>query len=254
VAENTGKNTSAPFSLQPDPLPVEEELSSAKILFQEGLIEEAKKILHRILMVRPGHLQTQELLNQIHEAELVALFRVNPNPDLQRKARARAFEDPDAVIRRLEKDLGIQIDHDVRGLDPSIENWNHPEVNDPHQAFDLGVAFFEMGCYRDAIRQLSGCVRKIRVTQTSLGEQGVAAAALCAESMIALGEAFEATAWLTPILNELDLSHERKVPFFYLMGRAQELLNHKNEAKAWYGKVLEVDPLYRDASFRVRIQ
>jgi len=81
----------------------------------------------------------------------------------------------------------------------------------------------------------------------------VAAAALCAESMIALGEAYEAAAWLTPMLNELDLSHEKKVPFFYLMGRAEELLNHRAEAKAWYRKVLEVDPLYRDAPFRIRI-
>jgi tetratricopeptide (TPR) repeat protein len=253
VAENTGKNVSVPISIQPDPPTVEEELASAKILFQEGLIEEAKKILHKILMVHAGHRQTQDLLKEIHDVEIGLLLRANPDPGNRRKAKTEAFEDPEEVIRRLEKDLGVRIDPSLRGFDASVENWNHPEVHDPMQAFDLGVAFFEMGCYRDAIRQLSGSVRRTRVTQATLGEQGVAAAALCAESMIALGEAYEAAAWLTPMLNELDLSHEKKVPFFYLMGRAEELLNHRAEAKAWYRKVLEVDPLYRDAPFRIRI-
>lgn len=250
MGENTGKNSSPPQSLQVDPPTVEEDLASAKILFQEGLVEEAKKLLHKVLMVQGGHGQALEFLKQIQDSELSALFRVTS--DSSRKSRS--FEDPDAVILRLEKDLGIHIESDGRGFDPSVENWNHPEVRDPSQAFDLGVAFFEMGCHRDAIRQLSDAVRRIRVMQSSLGEQGVAAAALCAESMIALGEAYEATAWLTPMLNELDLTHETKISLFYLMGRAEELLNHRAEARAWYQKVMEVDPLYRDAPFRIRIK
>ncbi len=250
MAENTGKNTSPPFSIQADAPTLEEDLASAEILFQESLVEEAKKLLHKMLMVRPGFPQALDLLKKIHDSEVSALLKVGPNPS----PKPGGFEDPEAVIRRLEKDLCIQIEGGGREFDASVENWRHPEVQDPLQAFDLGVAFFEMGCYRDAIRQLTDAVRKIRVTQSSLGEHGVAAAALSAESMIALGEAYEAAAWLTPMLNELDLSHEKKIPFFYLMGRAEELLNHRIEAKSWYQKVMEVDPLYRDVPFRIRIK
>jgi tetratricopeptide (TPR) repeat protein len=250
VAENTGKNMSAPLSLSVDPPAVEEEVASAKILFQEGLVEEAKRLLHKILMVHAGYLPALDLLKQIQDSELSMLFRAASETPKKQKS----FEDPELVIRQLERDLGIHIEDPGRNFNASIENWSHPDPEDPTQAFDLGVAFFEMGCYRDAIRQLSEAVRKTRVMHTSLGELGVAAAALCAESMIALGEPYEATTWLTPMLNELDLTHEKKIPFFYLMGRAQELLNHRKEAKAWYQKVMELDPLYRDVPFRIRIQ
>ncbi|NDG84340.1 MAG: hypothetical protein EBX52_04785 [Proteobacteria bacterium] len=249
MAENTKENTASGFSIQERAPTPDEDVDSARILLQEGLLEEAKKLLHKVLIHHPGFVRAVEQLDSVRAEEL--------NLILNRSASVRAPkgrpENPESIIRRLEKDLGVVLLDEAGELDPSRENWVHGHRDSPRQAFDLGVAFFEMGCFRDAIIELEDALRSVRITQTELGELGVAAATLCGECLVALGEGFAAKSFLLPIVNEPELGHETKIPLFYMVGRAEELLGNHVEAKTWFKKVIEVDPFFRDAGFRIRM-
>ncbi len=249
MAENTNENMPSGFSIQePKPGP-DEDVDSAKILLQEGLLEESKKLLHRVLIHHPGFTRAVELLGAVHSEELRRIL----NRSGSSRAGEGIREDPDAIIRSLEKDLGMSFFDEGGGFDPSRENWSHSHRESPVQAYDLGVAFFEMGCYRDAMVELEDALRCVRILRTELGELGVAAAALLGECMVALGDGFAAKSFIMSVVNEPELGHEAKIPLFYVAGRAEELLGNPSGAKAWFRKVLEVDPFFRDAGFRIRL-
>ncbi len=247
VTDNTNETGSSGFSIQQEPVSPAEDVRSAEILLSEGLFEEAKRILRRLLMRHPEFAPASELLGRIQEQEL----RMILDRDSRRDPEEQPLRNPDEVIRKLLEDLGMDASL-PGGIDPAALNWAHSPRASVEEAFDLGVAFFEMGCFRDAIVELEEALRMIRIGRSELGPAGVAAAALCAEAMVNLADGFAAKSFLIPVLNEPELKHEEKIPLFYLVGRAEEILGNHNEAKGWFGKVIEADPLFRDAEFRVR--
>lgn len=248
MSENTGKNPEDSFSVQePAPSP-NEEVESAKILFQEDLIEEAKKVLHRVLIAHPDHRRARALLEQIHQSEYDGILKQAGTV----RPKKTKLEDPDEVIAALEEDLGLR-GQDSDAPDPGAATWTHGARTSPQERLDLGVAFFEMGCFRDALIELEEGLRLIRLEQSELGPLGVSIAALLAEALIELGEAFAAKSFLIPLLGEPELSEDSKLPLFYLMGRTEDSLGRKAEARAWYRRVLDADPWFRDADFRARI-
>jgi tetratricopeptide (TPR) repeat protein len=248
VAENKGENSKSDFDLQVPKSSARDEVESAKILFQEGLLDEAKKTLHRILISHPAYSRASKLLKEIQKTELNHILNRS-----QASSDRRKMEDPERILRKLEADLGISIESRSAVLDPAHENWTHSMELSSQERFDLGIAFFEMGCFRDADRELAEALRIFRVENSSLDESGVSIVALRAESLIRLEEAFEAKMFLAPILNEPEISHELKLPLYYLAARSEELLGARVEAKAWLQKVMDIDPLFRDANFRIRL-
>ena len=248
MSENTGKTPEESFSVQePAPSP-NEEVESAKILFQEDLIEEAKKVLHRVLINHPEHRRARALLEQIHQSEYDGILKQTGSA----RSRKTKLENPEAVIAALEEELGLR-NQNSDAPDPGTAAWVHGTRNSPQERFDLGVAFFEMGCFKDALIELEEGLRLIRLQQSELGPLGVSVAALLAEALIELGEAFSAKSFLIPLLAEPELSEDSKLPLFYLMGRTEDSLGRKAEARAWYRRVLDADPWFRDADFRARI-
>ncbi|MBU6153489.1 MAG: hypothetical protein KGP28_04225 [Bdellovibrionales bacterium] len=249
MAENTGENSDPAFDIQVPKASPREEVESAKILFQEGLLEEAKRILHRVLISHPSFGRAKRLLQEIRNSELDLLLNrsTSSSPDRFR------IEDPEAILRKLGSDLGILVDREAGSIDPKRENWSHSPPLQPRERFDLAVAFFEMDCFRDAVRELEEALRQVRLENSILDELGISMVALQAESLICMEEAFEAKMFLAPILNESEISHELKLPLYYLAARSEEMLGARIEAKAWLEKVMEIDPLFRDANFRIRL-
>jgi tetratricopeptide (TPR) repeat protein len=248
VADNTGENSNSDFDLRVPKPSARDEVESAKILFQEGLLDEAKKILHRIIISHPSYAKASMLLKEIQKTELDHILNRSHASSDRKK-----LEDPENILRKLEADLGISIDSRMVALDSTQEHWIHSMELGSRERLDLAIAFFEMGCYRDADRELIEALRIFRVENSSLDESGVSIVALRAESLIRLEEAFEAKMFLAPILNEPEISHELKLPLYYLAARSEELLGGRAEAKAWLQKVMDIDPLFRDANFRIRL-
>ena len=249
MSENTNENPKKKFSLEVTRVSSTDEVASAKILFQEGLVEEAKKKLYQVLILAPNFKPATQLLEKILKQEEQVLLESAPR--LSSKSNKTKTENPDLVLKRLEEDLGIQIENLTSIGDH--ENWiSKDEPLSAKEYFDLGVAFFEMDCFSDAIRELKKAERKIRKEQTFLGELGVAVVALLAESQIRVGKTYEAKSHLEPILSEPDLKHEEKIILFYLMGLIEEDLGHLQESKSWLQKVVNSDPGFRDAQFRLK--
>jgi len=247
VPENTKETPPDLTSLEVTRVSIEDELQSAKILYQEGLNEEAKKKLYLILISSPQNPRAHDLLNQIKEEELEALLNQHAPSTHYKNPRV---ENAERIIDKLNSDLDLGLKLD--GLDPQVENWIPHLSLKSREHYDLGVAFFEMGCYRDAIRELRSSEKKIRIEQTFLGELGVAVVALHAECLLLIGRAYEAKENLMPILNEPDLKHEEKTVLFYVMGRIEEDLGSIPVAQGWFQKVLEIDASFRDAGHRLK--
>ena len=230
-----------------------DELESAKILIQENLLEEAKKLLFRLLtrihdMKTPGYRRARELLSRIEAMELDELMNRN-----QKKKNSTKIEDPTGLIEKLERDLQIEC-LDEESVAPDQEIWNVGQAAlSVVGRFDLAVGFYEMGCYADALRELKQAEKKIRIEETFLGDLGISIVALRAQSLIHLGQAFDAKIYLEPILLEPDLQHEKKIILYYTMGLAEEVLGEKNKARAWFVKVVQAEPGFKDAQQRIKV-
>ncbi len=245
MSGNTDESASPTKSLTPEKPSLEDDLASAKILFSEGLLEEAKRLLYRMLLHSPHYRKGRELLDQIGKFEIEHLYDTTP-----RTLGKIVLEDPDEVVRRLESDLGLD---EANGIPESgAEIWKHSIDLDARSSLDLGIAFFEMGCFQDAGRELRHAIKQVLQEKSSLGEVGLSATALLAESLVLSCEAFGAKMVLEPVLSDSELLHEDKTCLYYLMGRAEESLGHSASAKGWYEKVVQTDPSFRDAEFRLR--
>src|SRR5947209_8696859 len=73
IAENVGRIEST-----------EDRLQSAKILFNEGMIEQAKRVLHKILIESPHDFAARKALDDIHEVELKQIFSGAEEPRRRR--------------------------------------------------------------------------------------------------------------------------------------------------------------------------
>ncbi len=230
-----------------------DELESAKILIQENLFEEAKHVLFRLLTrindpQSLSHRRARELLTKIEAIELNQLMSETSHTKTQKK-----LEDPTLLITQLEKDLQLySFDEDAALFEK--EQWNVEETPVTAKGLiDLAVAFYEMGCYGDALRELRRAEKKIRIEESFLGELGVSVVALQAQALVKLGYAFKAKIYLEPIVMEPDLLHEQKIVLYYTMGLAEQALEETSTAKAWFQKVVEADPDFKDAQQRIRL-
>jgi tetratricopeptide (TPR) repeat protein len=235
------------FSLEVTKISAYEECESARILIREGLIEEAKKALYRVLTHDPNHTDAKKILNQIEDIELTQLLDDQPNRRATGRPGAdRRTEDIDAIIQTLSSDLGIE-------GDPTVPQFVALGDLDDQTQLDLAIGYLEMECYPDALRELKKVEKKIRMENTSLGSTGILVAGLIAHCWIKMGQSFDAKIYLEPILVEPEVRHEDKVLLFYEMALVEEQLSNHQAALEWQMRVLEIDPQFKDASYRARL-
>jgi tetratricopeptide (TPR) repeat protein len=214
-----------------------------------------------LIVNHPGFESARSLLKQIEDLELKKIFgptrRVRKPPKIERA---------ELIIDSLERDLGISTQNQTTEEDIAetdmirAERWvaslkfaaDSSHELTPQERFDLGIAFFEMDCHADALRELGRAEKKIRIEESFLGSLGVAIVALSVECMIKLGSVFEAKAYLEPVLVEADLKHEDKLALYYSMGLVEEELGHIASAVGWYQKVARTDADHRDVRRRIR--
>lgn len=248
MAENTKENQKSAFSLEVTRVSLTEDVQTARILFQEGLLEEAKKTLYQILLRSPGYTRAQELLQQIRAVEEKDLLLERPIS--RNKPPPPPKINSDELIAKLTRDLDLPLDEmEIDGTKPY---WSEPQVSiSSQESYDLGVAYFLMGFYYDSIRELDRTIRSVRTEQTVLGDLGLSAVVLKAESMLLMGDGFGAKLFLEPVLVEPEIPHENKAPLFYVMGRIEEMLGERTSARGWYSKTIILEPHYRDVDMRI---
>ncbi len=247
---------------------IDERFSSARIFFNEGILEECKRLLHQIVMEQPDHLPSRELLEQIHELELKQIFGSDQSSySPRRKPSGAAVDlnllreldprriDTDEIVARLDRELELgisdarpsliaeksQLDGVVRGVEASLAGAAAGEQD----RLDISVGFIEMGMPEVAARLL----RPLLHSESSAIR--VSATALAAFSLIAAQQAFEATLILQPSLQETELPEAQRAELLYLMGRAAEAQCKPQEALGWYAELGALVPRYRDVEDRM---
>ncbi len=237
----------------------EDQFESARILVGEGLLDEAKKVLRKILIRDPGHIPSRQKLDEIHETELRQMFGDSSSSTRRIWNRGPGEEDPaetplsaDEVMLRLEKDLELGV---LEGFETG------GSLDDQFGAFgidvdaamsgassrdrlDTGIAFLEMGLYGLACRQFQIAMQD--------SASRVAGMSLYAYAMILAARPFEALITLESALADPDVAQEQRVEFVYLVGRAQEGLKRPDLARACYQTVESWNEGYRDVRERLR--
>ncbi|MGE0614317.1 MAG: tetratricopeptide repeat protein [Bacteriovoracia bacterium] len=239
---------------------LDDSVQSARILVNEGLIEEAKRTLWRILRDDASHVVARELLEEIHELELKQLFDEN-SPRRERRGRRRGEPehwDTESIIAELDESLGLQLDdggdtllaqlfkddRDVREfkrrLDEDLASLAAPE------RLDVGIAYFQMGLPDIAFAQFDA----VRKTSTD-GDLIYISTTLVAQAQLAMRKPFEALVSLEAFLGSSDLSSDQKLNLYYLMGVAHQQIGSAPEAMSCFEWVAHADPRYRDVQDRL---
>lgn len=254
------------------PEQIEDLLQSARILAGEGLIEDAKRVLRRVLVADPGRLTACKMLEEIHETELKQIFGESEMPRRRSGAHlpASALEaTAESVLRGLDQDLGLGMQTDNSALfrdREALEEFGARMDRDfaaspVPERIDLGIAFLEMGLPGLAVRHFRAAVNTLAFAPDAAMDQSaetggtsplLVATGLLAHALIADGRGFDATLALQQILNDVEIQRERKLDLLYLMGRAFESLEKPDVARGWYAQAAEIEPHYRDLDERLR--
>ena len=235
-------------------------IGNARILLNEGMPEEAKKLLRRVLVLDSKNVEARERLDEIHELELKQIFGTETHGERRRSGRdASAESSASTALRSLDRDfnlgffgpdgtefspaeaifdsdsemekLGIKLDEEYRDFSAM-------------QRIDIGIAYLEMGFYRIALLQFEAASHDDMLY--------LAGVALQAHTLILMGKAFEATLLLSALVRDSGTLEEKKLEPYYLLGRAHEVLQNPGDAKLWYEKAQSIDPHYRDVEDRLK--
>ena len=248
---------------------LEESFHSAQILLQEGFRADAKRELRQILMRDPGFLEAQKLLDQMNEAELKSVLEGHSLSSRSgHSVTSEEAWDAEVLMRRLdaELELGIFTDappsvklsqfsmfQDQTLLQEYVESLEKELAQaEPKDWIDLGIGFLEMELSSIAIRLFAGAQKRAEKSEEALSRDLLlSATSLLALTLLQEGKPYEAFSQLQPLLHDLDISIEKKVELYYLVGRSFEAMRKFEMAQEFYSQVIKIDPKYRDTSNRL---
>jgi hypothetical protein len=242
---------------------VGDDLQSAKILLGEGLVDDAKRVLRRILINDPGNAPAKAMLNEILDRELKQLFgeggpqrrrfSIQPPPELD-----LSQIDPEGLMRGLDRDLDLGL---FEPGDGPVEELRQTSADlgkavdaqlkgaTPRDRIDIGVGFFELGMPELALKQFQAAHRQCDPDDP--GTLFFSASCLLAETQILCEKSHDAVEVIQVALRSPAASFEEKLELIYLMGKANERLKSMGAAHSWYRLVSEIDPTYRDVQDRL---
>lgn len=153
------------------------------------------------------------------------------------------------LIEDLEKELGIKVDEDHDKVEPLVKEFrkrSEPIIGkDSRAKLDMGVAFYEMGLYKDAI----DTVRGLEVTDPLY----VDAQGLIANIYNAEGSQLSALDVYQNILRIETLTMEQKKEYLYQTAEIYRKLGDYDLALEVLGRLEKLVPEYRE-SHRMKIE
>ena len=246
---------------------IEAYIALAEALMQVEQSEKAKVVYQRVLDLAPDDIRAQAALESFSAMEKAAA---------ERRAAARAQGQAVATPLRGQAavdgdfvNLGELLREDEAPKDTRMVVPEHEPTGDEeadfqdmlrrfkqgiaenvdegdHQAhYDLGIAFKEMGLLDEAIAEFQKALRSPsnRVpTYEALGQCFMEKAQYPMASTV-LGRA----------LHEKGMSEDQLVGVLYLLGRASEEMNRREEALGYYQRVFVVDITFRDVAERIAL-
>ncbi len=221
-------------------------ISNSKILLSEGLYDDAKKLLRKVLINDPANAQAPRLLEEVQEIEIQKLLHEEGTSFFRRKKSDRDTREPLQVLHELVDDLHLEVeDHDDSPF-PDADAESAFQTFLAHVShgchardrLDLGVALMQMHLYDYAVLEFEKAEYDSDLQTQARG--------LKAFSLILGGKPFQALLELDPMIENPDIEVAAKIDWVYLMARAYEKLENWKDAIYWYQAVAQIDEQYRD--------
>lgn len=233
-------------------------LESAKILAGEGLMEDAKKILRKILFRDPQNVTAKQRLETIHDAEVKQLLNANAELTSDNIKGAKQIypasrEELEFLLKGLEADLSLETESDqLKELFSSEQDLIRYQMSlevelqgcTSRDRLDLGIAFAEMGLLDVAIGQV-----RIAALDPDLEFSAIA---LIAQWLYEKDRAYDALSEIEPILSSADYQPHEKIPYYYLAAISNLRLGRKAQAIARFKLISDLEPEYRDVAERLK--
>jgi tetratricopeptide (TPR) repeat protein len=226
---------------------VSDAFQSAEILWNEGLIEESKKVLRKILIQDPGHGLAKKKLQEIHDQELSEILAGRES--LRRKIQPTPWIewDEESMISGLEKVLSLK-EEPLEVLQSAIRDEGVVEElvkqlsgAQPRDWIDSGVGFLQMGLARVSIplfRKASGFEDTYIEAKILEGQ-----AWLMLREFGSARQSFEALYPQVKNLGDMTILCE----VLYGLGRSAEGLREFEEALGFYHALIAIDSTHRDS-------
>lgn len=232
-------------------------LRSAEILVGEGLVDEAKKILRRLLIQHPETTIAKKRLEEIQESEIKKIFlesvpRKRYGADTE-SLEANLKRNREDVLEQLEKDLklsgdskriGFELDETFLDFYQELEaQMAKPPGATVADRLDLGFALFEMGLYGLACKQFEMAIPDV--------DRGLEAASWFGFSLLMAERPFEVVLALEPFVQDTRIPEAVRAEFVYLTARAFEMMKNFEQSIFFLQIVETWVPGYRDALDRI---
>ncbi|MFO7831071.1 MAG: tetratricopeptide repeat protein [Desulfuromonadaceae bacterium] len=249
---------------------VSTELEEVDFYLQQGLLEEAQEACERLLEQAPGNAEVEQRLDKIQQ------FRIRHEEQTQEKTERPAADssaeisepqmeqEVPAVQPSLEAVLPeekVKDDDGVQDFDLSLDDdfdldLEVPELadsqrgveteigdEDTESAYNLGIAYKEMGLYSDAVEQFGR-------GKADPGRR-IACISLQSECYRSMQQFEKAEEVLTDGLSAPELSMDERIALYYETGLLYEECDRHADALASYQVVEDKKPDFRDVTKKV---
>ncbi len=233
-----------------------DELKNAEILIHEGLLIQAKKILHRLLIGFPGDAQVKSQLESLQKLELDQALDVGARQSNDQKKNQRLWIstfgslNPELLLSDLERDFSD------KNIKLEKLTWPSEQVFSSKDRVDLAIALIQAQSYENALLVLEPLITVFQPDSPGFVDNGnhcFQAKCLAAEIYLEIQDPLKAQFLLDDLLQtQSDLLEDESISVFYLLGRVQEAMGVSSVAKYWYEKAVVLDALFRDTLSRLR--
>ncbi len=229
-------------------------LKSADILLEEGLSNESKKMLRKLLRENPNHVRARQKLKTILEEEIQSILR---STHIEDDVVIPELDDSGETLRALEKDLDLGVAEDsFLEQEEAIEAFRCSmrqqmgELN-PKEMIDMGIGFLEMGMGSIAQDLFEKVQRMSFLDEKLIREDYLSATYLLAQSFLSQGCPLDAIRVLERVLADGEFSAAEKCDGAYLLGQANEAISQWIEALGWYEVTQAIDSSHRDIEQKI---
>ncbi|MCM0605243.1 MAG: hypothetical protein KA715_04075 [Xanthomonadaceae bacterium] len=241
-------------------LDVNDTLKTAQILRNEGLFEDAKHTLRKLISQFPDDLRARTQLEEIQKEELTLIMKeVQTGIDKPRSRFAPPpkilVEDSDSIIQKLNRDLnlGLVAAEKKPHITISLRKDKLTSELSVKDRIDLGIGFLQMNLYVSAIDHFRIALTQIQKRPESYTHEIIVSVIeLLCTAYVEGGEAFDAVLLLEATLSDNLLPGHMKIGLMYWMARAQLKVSQKEIAIMWFEEVKKRDSEYRDVEYRLR--
>lgn len=257
---------------------IQHDFESAKIFVQEGLLEDAKRVLRQILVKDPTDPDARGLLERIQASEVREIL-VSEGPKRPVSAAERLLESQaktesiEFLVKKLDDDFGLNLseaqdkEEATEGCATDLECDLEKSLTEAigrtlprlraEDKQDLGIAFLEMEFHHlalicfDSTRKHWEWRYALDADEAAM-TRWISSAILQVITHLRLKHGFEGTQILEPMIQRGDIPLQHRAELYYWLGRSAEEVDQNSIARGYYAQVWVLSEGYRDVSERLR--